>query len=104
MSDATTTLPAKSLARRSVLKGAIAAAPVIATLPSGAALARSSNLISSTSPAGALDGSGRTLCLDLSSGELSGTVMDLGVPPSGSVTAITARHYRTEPRGGAARS
>jgi hypothetical protein len=91
----------KSVARRSILKGAMAAAPVIATLPSGAALARSSSLIGSTSPAGALDGSGRTLCLDELSGDRTGTVVDLGTPPSGSVTAITQRDYRTGPRGSA---
>ncbi|HJR71882.1 MAG TPA: hypothetical protein VKA43_17690 [Gammaproteobacteria bacterium] len=78
------------------------AAPVIATLSSGAALARSSSLISSTSPSGALDALGRTQCLDKRSGDLKGTVMDLGTPPSGSVTAITQRDYRTEPKGSAA--
>jgi hypothetical protein len=91
----------ESVARRSILRGALVAAPVIATLHSGAALARSSSLISSTSPSNALDGSGRTLCLDARSGELSGTVMDLDTPPSGSVTAIRPRDYRTEPRGSA---
>jgi len=77
------------------------AAPVIATLSSGAALARSSNVISSSIPDSARDGSGRTLCLDERSGERIGTSIDLGAPPSGSVTAITERDYRTAPNGGA---
>jgi hypothetical protein len=93
--------PPQSVARRSILRGAMVAAPVIATLSSGAALARSSSLISSSSPAAALDASGRTLCLDKRSGDLDGTVMDLGTSPSGSVTAITQRDYRTEPKGSA---
>ena len=91
----------ESVARRSILKGAMTAAPVIATLPSGVALARSSSVIGSSRPAGALDREGRTLCLDARSGDLVGTVVDLGTPPSGSVTAITERDYRTGPRGSA---
>ena len=87
--DSKSAVPNGIVGRRSILKGAIAAAPVIATLPSGAALARSSNLISATSPTGAFDGYGRTQCLDASSGSLSGSVMDLGVPPSGNVSAHT---------------
>ncbi len=47
--------------RRAVLKGAVAAMPMILTLQSGAALARSSNMISASSPDSAIDAEGRTL-------------------------------------------
>ena len=56
----------KSVSRRSMLKGTATAMPAILTLQSGAALARSSNLISTIdykSP----DRHGRTLCLNLDS-------------------------------------
>jgi hypothetical protein len=104
MNDATrqaTQQRPESVARRSILKGAVAAAPVIATLPSGAALARSSSLIGSSTAAGSLDRDGRTLCLDETSGERIGTTVDLGPYPDGRVTRITQRDYRIAPRGGA---
>jgi hypothetical protein len=82
-----------ALNRRRLLKVAVATAPVIATLPSGAALARSSNLIGPTSGAGT-DALGRTQCLDVRSGTVVDGMVDLGVPPSGRVTAITERYYR----------
>jgi len=83
----------------------MATAPIIATLPTGAALARSSNVISSTLPAGATDSQGRTLCLDAASGTMlaGGSAMDLGAPASGSLTAITGRDYRVDANGGATR-
>jgi ABC-type Fe3+-hydroxamate transport system substrate-binding protein len=90
--------PRKALTRRRLLKSAIATAPAIVTLPSGAALARSSNLITASSPAEALDAFGNTLCLDLNSGTIiSGDgfedALDLGDPPEGYVTAISPRQY-----------
>jgi hypothetical protein len=87
--------------RRRLLKVAAATAPVIATLPTGAALARSSNLIGPTSGPGT-DLLGRTLCLDETSGTMEGGVIDLGTPPSGYITAITERDYVTDPKGSAA--
>jgi len=86
---------AKVLNRRSVLKVAIATAPFIATLPSGAALARSSNLIGVAPAASAKDAMGRTLCLDRTSGtgNFQNGVLDLGVPASGRLTAIKDRYY-----------
>lgn len=89
------------LNRRRVLKVAVATAPFIATLPSGAALARSSNLISATS-AGGKDLAGRTQCLDLKSGtgDFSNGVLDLGTPPQGNLTRITERDYHTAANGG----
>jgi hypothetical protein len=107
MNDATkqsTPEQPESVARRNILRGAMIAAPVIATLHSGAALARSSSLIGKTWPGGALDGSGRTLCLDKRSGTMiSSNTMDLGAPPSGSVTRITERDYRTGASWGSSR-
>ena len=51
-----------SLSRRTLLKAGVTAMPVVLTLQSGAALARSSNLISAAP--GARDGDRNALCLD----------------------------------------
>jgi hypothetical protein len=81
-----------ALSRRRFVKGAIATAPVLATLPSGAALARSSNnVVGPSSALDATDGFGNTLCLE-------GTG-DLGAIPSGNVTRIAARDWRVAPDG-----
>ena len=96
----------KSLSRRALLKGTATAMPAILTLHSGAALARSSNLISTIdykSP----DRLGRTLCLDLDSVATTrdGNVFDLRAPPAGpyaEVTAINERDYHAEPNMGSA--
>ncbi len=95
----------KAMNRRNVLKAAIATAPFIATLPSGAALARSSSLIGASSAASAKDSKGRILCLDLKSGtgNYQNGALDLGMPPSGKLTAIKDRLYWTQPSLGAAR-
>ena len=82
-----------ALNRRRLLKVAVATAPVIATLPSGAALARSSNLIGPTSGPGT-DAEGRTLCLKF--GDSVDGMIDLGAQPSGRVTAINDRIYRVD--------
>ena len=85
------------VSRRRLIKVAVATAPIIATLPSGAALARSSNVIGAASAAAARDSRGRTLCLDGKSG--AGLVTDgadLGQPPHGSVVAIKERNYRVD--------
>jgi hypothetical protein len=55
--------------RRALLKSAMVTMPMILTLQSGAALARSSNIISASEPANALDLEGRMLCLDLRSAD-----------------------------------
>jgi hypothetical protein len=81
--------------RRRLLRVAIATAPVIATLPSGAALARSSNLIGPTAGTGK-DALGRTQCLDRSSGKVVDGMLDLGVPANGRLTAIRDRDYRVD--------
>lgn len=104
MSDQTTKPnPPKTdevLSRRNALKLAVATAPFIATLPSGAALARSSNLIGAAPAGSAKDAQGRTLCLDLNSGtrNFQNGALDLGVPPRGNLTAIPERYYFTDDR------
>jgi hypothetical protein len=92
-----------ALNRRRLLKVAVATAPIIATLPSGAALARSSNLIRPASAWAARDARDRTLCLDRNSGQgYSNGAVDLGVPPSGNVNAIVDRTHRLDDRWSAA--
>ena len=83
-----------------MLKGTVKVMPAIVTLQSGAALARSSNMISaSSSPS--TDRMGRTLCLDANSVQPArGTrhMYDLGEPARGTVYAINERDYRAMPR------
>lgn len=88
------------MSRRSLLKGTVVSMPAILTLQSGAALARSSNMISASNFASP-DSRGRTLCLDVSSvypADSSGKRFDLGDPAHAEVTAIPERDYRIEPR------
>jgi hypothetical protein len=87
-----------TMGRRRLLKAAVATAPVIATLSSGAALAGSSNLIGATSGSGT-DALGRTLCFK---GTPVDGLIDLGAPPHGQLTAIRERYYREGPTGSAA--
>ena len=89
------------LSRRALIRGGAAAMPVILTLQSGAALARSSNLIGPAPPPTDLDGP--TLCLDANSViPLSGqgAKYDLGEPPYARVTAIEQRDYYRNPNSG----
>lgn len=91
--------------RRSLLRGTVTAMPALLTLQSGAALARSSNLISATT-SNAKDGRGRTLCLDTDSvTRVPGTdgLYDADDPAYGRVFAINDRQYRLEPRNRARR-
>lgn len=88
--------PTSLATRRALLRGAAAAVPTILTLNSGAALARSSNVISLThesSPPGTSH-----LCLDKNSVDrLGNNRYDLGEPPQADVTAIPPRkYYRTK--------
>lgn len=87
-----------SMSRRALIKGGVTAMPAILTLQSGAALARSSNLISAASP-GTTDRLGRTLCLDTNSvypTPDSRTVYDLGEPPRAELNIISDRVYYVE--------
>jgi len=86
-----------SSGRRTLIKGAAGTLPMILTLQSGAALARSSNLISSASAPSATDSYNRTLCMDGRSvysvdGDRT-DVYDLGEPPHAYVGAINDRDY-----------
>jgi len=86
------------MSRRAVLRGGVTAMPAILTLQSGAALARSSNLISASAP-GTTDSLGRTICLDTNSVYPVGTysdVYDLGEPPRAEVNIISDRVYYLE--------
>ena len=90
----------RQLSRRAVLKGSIATMPAVLTLQSGAALARSSNILGATySPS--TDRRGRTLCLDTRSVyPVRGTrrSYDLGEPAKARVFAINENDYRALPR------
>src|SRR5690606_14887248 len=78
----------KVLTRRLVVRGAAAAVPTILTLRSGAALARSSNLVSTSTDLSDPEGD-LFHCLDSSSVEQVGANRyDLGEPPEANVTAI----------------
>ena len=85
----------RPVSRRALLRGTATAMPAILTLQSGAALARSSNLISAA-PRDSRDSLGRALCLDTSTADpvgTSGRVFDLGPSPSAHVTAINEREW-----------
>lgn len=79
-----------------MLRGAAAAVPTILTLHSGAALARSSNLLHVADGA-PVDAKGRNLCIDESSVKVESgppKAFDLGEPAHADVTAIpTGRTY-----------
>lgn len=95
-------VPRKAMSRRAILKGSVVSMPAVLTLHSGAALARSSNLISGTQY-GATDAQGRTLCLDLDSvypASDTRDVYDLGEPPYARVSAINDRDHRFQPNNG----
>jgi hypothetical protein len=82
---------AAGVSRRALLAGASkAAVPAIVTLYSGAALARSSNLISAD-PTPSADGN-LYRCLDTSSVySVGNNTYDLGTPPMGHVTQISSQ-------------
>ncbi len=90
--------PAK-VNRRAMLRGASAAVPAILTLHSGAALARSSNLIGAAKYAGQQGGKYRCLDIDGIGGTDKPNVYDLGEPAMGHVTRIDAQssYYATDP-------
>lgn len=100
--------------RRALLRTAVVTMPMILTLQSGAALARSSNLISASRPRSAKDPEGRMLCMDYQSVDMVidsdddssggyrrtyGSVADLGAPPSANISAIRRGVYYDEPGG-----
>ena len=79
-----------SPSRRRLLKGGATALPAILTLHSGAALARSSNLLSA-SESYEVDSLGRTLCVDITSVvpvDDYSQIYDLGDPPHAVINVI----------------
>ena len=78
-----------NVSRRALLKGSAYTMPVILTLHSGAALARSSNLIGAAAQ-GTRDVQGNALCLDTTRAlSITGTNQyDLGDPTSGTVNVL----------------
>ena len=86
----------RKVSRRLLLRGASAAVPAILTLQSGAALARSSNLIGVNPRNGHSDG--KYNCLDFNGIDRTDrpNVYDLGSPPMAHVTRIDAdsRYYK----------
>lgn len=91
----------KGVSRRALLSGAKAAVPAIVTLYSGAALARSSNLISTSYSQRTVDG--KFQCLDTQGLEAVGTSKyDLGSPPLAHVTRINrySTYYKPNWSGG----
>ena len=94
------------MSRRALLKGTITSMPAVLTLHSGAALARSSNLIR-TSTTSHKDRYDRTLCLETDSVYRArgthGRAYDLGEPAYGRVGAINERDYYLKTRRGVRR-
>lgn len=93
-----------SAGRRAFLRAGGKAMPAVLTLHSGAALARSSNLISAA-PAGTTDPMGYTMCLDTSTMSPvveAGGVYDLGEPAAGTVNMIPDRIHRLDKNNGSA--
>ena len=95
--------PPALLGRRALLRRGVVAMPAILTLQSGAALARSSNLIGA-SPPGTTDSLGRTLCLDTNSVVPAfGDKYDMGDnPPYAKINIITPRDYHVDANMGSA--
>lgn len=91
--------------RRDLLRRGVASMPAILTLHSGAALARTSNLISAAPP-DTIDELGRTLCLDTNSvypADEYNDIYDLGEnPPRAVINIISDREYHTEKNRGSA--
>ena len=80
-----------SLSRRTLLKVGVTAMPVVLTLQSGAALARSSNLIGAT-PGARVDG--KALCMDTSTAlPMDGGKFDLRDPGYATVNSIRDADY-----------
>jgi hypothetical protein len=96
------TQPEKVNTRRALLKSAVTTLPMVMTLQSGAALARSSNIISATSDLGAKDALGNTQCLDtMFATQIDANTVDLGNAIDLNITLIPERDYKRSPQGSA---
>ena len=88
----------KALSRRTLLRGAAVSAPMVLSLGSTAALARTSNLIGASN---APNVDGNYYCLEVDSRYDGSGTYDLGLYPSQNVYRYSAAHeYRTEPNNG----
>ena len=82
----------KSISRRALLRGGVTAMPAILTLQSGAALARSSNLISAAP--GSRNADDNALCMDTSTADqLTSGKWDYRDPGYGTVNVIPDADY-----------
>ena len=91
----------RRMSRRALLKRSAISMPAVLTLQSGSALARSSNVITASSP-DTSDRLGRTLCLDTNSVYPAGNspgMYDLGDPPQAHVNILSDRKYYVFPDG-----
>lgn len=95
---------AVSSGRRALLRGALATVPTVMTLHSGAALARSSNLVGAGPDAGADGGQYRCLDTETVYQTSNPNVYDLGDPPMAHVTTMRTdvAYYRLENAGSSA--
>ena len=101
-SSATDGLRPRRMSRRALVKTGTMAMPAILTLQSGAALARSSNLISAASPDTTVS-RGRTICLDTDSvypATRCRGVYDAGEPSYLRVNVIRGRDHYTKANDG----
>ena len=90
--NGTTTTP--KMSRRKLLRSAVVGMPAVLTLHSGAALARSSNIVG-MAPAGTRDLDGNALCLDtrLADPVWESNQVDLGEPAQATVNVVSDRVY-----------
>jgi hypothetical protein len=88
------TIKTPKMSRRKLLRSAAVGMPAVLTLHSGAALARSSNIVG-MAPAGTRDLEGNALCLDtrLADPLWESNQVDLGEPAQGTVNVVSERIY-----------
>ncbi len=84
----------QKMSRRTMLRNVAVGAPAVLTLHSGAALARSSNMVGAA-PAGTRDMDGNALCLDTRTAKIDYNAyqVDLGEPARGRVNVLSDRAY-----------
>ena len=97
--NGTATTP--KMSRRALLRSAAVGMPAVLTLHSGAALARSSNIVG-IAPPGTRDEAGDALCLDTRLAEplWESNQVDLGEPAEAKVNVLSERVYYPEMNAG----
>jgi len=95
--DSNATARPGMVSRRSLLKTTAVGMPAMLTLHSGAALARSSNIIG-VAPAGTRDAEGNAICLDTTYADplSSGAQYDLGEPVQAHANVMSDMEYYPE--------